>query len=121
MKRIYHNIKLWEDYNNGMYKKIKKSDEEIYIEKACSLLKDKKLLKKIMKLVITNWKYSSEVNLTNNGCNQQAWLGQASCCYLYKVPEYLTKEAWNLLSINEQNIANNIADKIILEWKNANK
>lgn len=121
MKRIYHNVLLWEDYKNGMYKKIKKDKEKEYVNNAVMLLKNLNLLYKIMKDVSIKWKYSSEFNLSNNGCNKQAWLGQSACCYLHSVPEYLTKEAWNLLTQEEQKKANEIADKIIKEWENDNK
>lgn len=40
--------------------------------------------------------------------------------YIHNTPEYLTRIAWGLLNKDVQQKANNIADKIIIEFENKN-
>lgn len=121
MKRKYYNVNLWEDVKNGMYKKVSKKEEKELVISSTNLLRNNTMLEEVMRDVIKKWKISTELNLTNSSCNQRAWLGQAACCYMHGCPEYLVKEAWNILTKEEQFKANNTADKIIMEWKDANK
>jgi hypothetical protein len=112
IKQVYYQYHLWEDYLNGMY--ITPCDiKEVDIVNCISLLCNPNLFYSVMNEVIDNWKYSSAVNLTNVNCNRQAWLGAAACCYYYGQPEVVTRLAWNQMSKNKQDIANNVADKII--------
>lgn len=117
LKRMYHNYLLWEDYKNGLYILDTIEDSDKLIIKCANLLKDCKRFYDVMKLVIKDWKIATEVNLSNVNRNRQAWLGQASCCYMFKAPEYITKIAWKMLSKNQQDNANNTADVIINNWE----
>jgi len=120
MKRIYHPYNLWEDYKSGQYKTNYNYDEKKEAElafKAKDLLSNQKEFYETAIQVITNWKYATEFNLSNNGLNRQAWLGQAACCYKFGIPEYLTKYGWRLMSLTEQTEANKTADKIIALWE----
>lgn len=118
LKRIYHHYKKWEDFLNGFYSlnEIDNFEENYLIKKCAELLKNADDFYNVMLEVINNWRKSTEVNLTNINRNRQAWLGQASCCYKYNAPEYITKLAWRLLTKEEQNEANRIADIIIHKW-----
>jgi hypothetical protein len=120
LKKIYHHYNLWEDWKAGLYDLEKEYDE--YALEECSnyckeLLSNPLEFYIIGKEMIDNWKYSSEVNLSNKNRNRQAWIGQATCCYKYGVPERITKIAWNMLTWIEQDEANKIADKLILYWE----
>jgi len=124
MNRIYHPYNLWEDVENGILKNgFNELETEELTEKAKSLLCNSKEFYEVAKKVIENWIYSAEQNLSNTSRNRQAWIGQSSCCYKHKVPEYITKYAWRLMTKEEQDEANKIADKIIKLWeeKNAKK
>jgi hypothetical protein len=112
MKRIYHPYWLWEDYKNGMYE-LNLKNENYLIEKAIILLTDFNMFKTTALEVIKKWKVSSKVNLTNPNCNKKAWIGQASCSYKYKVPEYLTRIAWGKLTDEQRIKADNIAIEVI--------
>lgn len=98
LNRIWHNHSKWEDAHYGMYDSItdKKRRFEL-LKKVKQYFSNKKLYSKYMKLVIQNWKYSCEHNLTNPSMNHIAWLGQASACLYCKAPEDITREAWSLL------------------------
>lgn len=116
MKRIYHNHNLWEDFKAGLFRPVKKSEQEVYIRLSCSLLKNPDALYRSMMAVINTWVYASDFNLTNPSRNVQAFLGQAACCYEFRVPESLTMIAWNRLTESQQIDANLVADIVINEW-----
>ena len=125
MKQLYHPYQLWEDTKNGIHVTegfTEKQTERLTI-KAKKLLCNPKEFYKTALNVIRNWKYASEQHLSNKSRNRQAWIGQASCCYKYKVPEHITKYAWRMMTLEEQDTANHIADVIIKKWeeKNAKK
>lgn len=116
MKRIYHNYNLWEDFKSGLFRPIKKTEQEVYIRLAVDLLRNPNTLYKAMMGVINTWVYASDFNMSNPSRNVQAFLGQAACCYEYRIPEDLTMIAWNRLTETEQESANLIADIVIDEW-----
>lgn len=120
IKKIYHPYLLWEDWKAGLYDLEKEYDE--YALEECS-----KYVKELLsnpfefyikgKEMIDSWKYASEVNLSNTNRNRQAWIGQATCCFVYGIPERVTKIGWNTLSFNEKDEANKVADKLIKYWE----
>ena len=67
--------------------------------------------------MIQQWPKAAEVNLSNKSRNRQAWIGQATCCYMFGANEHQVKEAWHLLTEEEQSKANAIADEIIEIWE----
>ena len=110
MKRIYHPYWLWEDYINGMYDN---NTDNIVIEKSKTLLKNPTLFYDTMINVLSEFKISSDCNLSNTSCNRRAWLGQAACNLLYKASEKQVRIAWSELTEMERLIANIEAEKII--------
>lgn len=118
MIQLFHRYELWEDYQNGMFRNVKDGNEETRIQQAYNLFRNENKLYEEMCFVAYNWKYASEVNLTNNSINHQAWLGQASCCHYCGCGDYETIQAWHRLTNEERQKANDIADKVYYEWKN---
>ena len=119
MKQIYAPYTEWEDYKNGMYTLHIPIENDII--NGAELLKNENLFFKISLEVINNWVVSTDVNLSNNSCNKQAWIGQASCCYLYGNNELTTRKSWALLTDLEKYKANNIANKIINIYETKSK
>jgi hypothetical protein len=117
MARIYHRYETWEDYNNGMYKKICFMDQSGLVQQCKDLLACPQWLYESMVFVSLNWSNSAEHNLTNTNRNRQAWLGQSACCFTHGAPEYITKIAWNNLDPKQQNEANKVADSVIAPWE----
>ena len=120
MKRIFWNYELWEDHKRGLYDITRKYSEIEEMDKtaqAKSLLTNSEWFLETAMKVITEWKYSSDVNLSNKSRNRQAWIGQASCCYVFGTPEYITKYGWRLMTPTQQIEANRIADIIIKTWE----
>lgn len=116
MERIYHPYYEWEDYQGGMYDELKAGREQRVII-AGELLSDTFILNRFMKEVTARWIKATEHNLTNNGCNRKAWLGQAACHLYAGVKEDETREAWKQLTDEQRKLANETAKSIILKWE----
>lgn len=119
IERVYHHYEKWEDYKAGLFRAVGCDDSanEEMIGLAAQLLCNVAELYEAMSAISVLWVCSSEVNLTNPSLNRRAWLGQAACCYQYRVPEDLTKQAWHRLSKEQQDAANGVADAVIREWE----
>lgn len=114
-QRFYHYTK-WEDFQNGMYDEEKEGRKQ-RVQKAVELLSNTDELYKAMTKVVTEWKYASEQNLTNQSINHQAFLGQSACNIYYGIKEDETREAWGLLTNEQRYKANRVADTVYDEWK----
>jgi len=118
MKRIYHHYELWECWKNGFWDSSSGLEKIQKKQKVIDLFSNPIDTEFYMNRVITEWKYSCEQNLSNDNMNKVAWLGQAACCILDKIPSTVTMEAWGLVPDEFKVIANNIAEKIIKKWEN---
>lgn len=114
--RIYHHYEKWEDFHNWLYK-FWECTEEIK-EKCYDLFVNLEELEMYMKRVVDEWKYSAEQQMSNPSRNKQAWLWQAACCMKCWANEDNVKEVWRMLSEEEMQKANWVADKIISYYKN---
>lgn len=115
MQRIYYRYELWEDYINGMYQECKQGRKE-RVETAACILGNAELCRKAMEKVVSDWPIATEYNLSNAGVNRKAWLGQAACSCYAGVHEDETREAWGIMTDAQRNMANAIAQEIIVEW-----
>lgn len=117
MERIYHPYNIWEDYLNGMWRKVDKEQEQEMLEKAIEFTGDHVLYGKYMKDVIFKWRIACEHNLTNKSINRKAWLGHSAVCLATGIPEYITRRAWHFLTEEQQDNANAQADNAIKTWE----
>jgi len=108
---------LWEDYKNGMWRKITNEERQDYLLKAISFTGNTELYGSWMLKVIEEWPYTCEQNLTDNAINQQAFIGHCACCLAIGCPEDITREAWWHLTQEQQDKANLKADYAIFKWK----
>lgn len=90
------------------------TDDEC-LERYKELLQDIDEFKRVMRLIIREWKYSCQHNLTNERMNRIAWMGQASLAYKYKIPSRF-RGGYHLLSEEQRLAADNAALEIINEW-----
>ena len=67
--------------------------------------------------LLDEWPITSVCNLSNKEINRRAWLGQSSSFFLYSCCDACTKKAWNRLTREQQDRANNVADRVIKEWE----
>lgn len=116
MNRKYYNYKDWEEYKNGMWRKVNVSEEKNYLQKAIQFTGDHILYGTYMQHVIMQWPVSCEQNLLNPDINHRAWIGHAACCIAFQCPEYIVRQAWHYLSKRQQYLANEQADKAYELW-----
>lgn len=114
--RIFHTHDKWECHKAGFYASRKEgvSAEDCELMYAEFLKDDDKFREALSKLII-EWKHSCEHYLTNKAMNRIAWLGQAAMCYATGVPSVFCS-GFNLLTIEEQNKANETALEYLNIW-----
>ena len=116
LEQVYHPYNLWEDYKNGFYDNVSGKNKIAMIDKVVEFFTDPQQVDEIMNRVTKEWFYSCEHNLTNNGMNKIAYIGQASLSYLHKIPATITMEAWSKIPKDYQDKANDIAQKAYDKW-----
>lgn len=123
IKQIFHPYWLWEDFQNGMYEQPSKirittgESEEQRLEKVIECLGNAEKCELYMRKVIKEWKFACENHLTNPALNKIAWLGQAACCMYAGITEAETKRAWHLLTEQQRDEANDIAEQVYYDWR----
>lgn len=117
IKRVYHHYEKWEDYLNGMWRKVTPEEEKEYLQKAIEFTGDHKLYGSWMQKVIKSWPLACEHNLTDTGMNRRAWVGHAAVSLAFNCPEYITRMAWWHLTKEQQDLANSQADRAIEKWE----
>lgn len=119
--RIFHTYDKWECAKAGFYasKKEGMTAEECEISYA-DFLRDSERFANALECVTTEWKHSCEQYLTNRAMNRIAWLGQAAMCYATGVPSVFCS-GFNLMTIEEQNKANEVALEYLNKWLERNE
>ena len=118
IKRIYHSWEKWEDYKCGFYDNVSGKNKPFMIDKVVELFINPELTEKYMNKAIKEWFFSCEHNLTNNGLNKIAYIGQAACCLYDGIPSTITMEAWSKVPKEFQIIADSIATEVLKDWEN---
>ena len=116
MNRIYHPWDKWEDYRHNFYGGVSDYQKDNTLELYASLLRDLPKFEDALRHIIYEWKYSCEHNLSNESMNRVAYLGQASCALTYKVPHNVSMGGYNLLTQDEQQAADAMAQKYLNVW-----
>ena len=115
MTRIYHPYDKWEDFKHGFYGGMP-YDKEKTLDKYADLLRNINQFESALKIIILEWKYSCEHNLTNESMNRIAYLGQAACALVYNVPHNVCMGGYNLLYLEEHQAADTMAKKYLDKW-----
>jgi len=115
IERAFYHYQKWEDWQNGMYR-LAECDPS-HIAKSVALLGNAGDFEHAAAAVFVAWPIATEVNLTNRSANRRAWLGRASCCLHHGASECVTRPAWFLLTQQQQDEANAVADRLIEEWE----
>lgn len=119
--RIFHTYDKWECAKAGFYasKKDGMTSEQCELAYA-EFLRDSERFSNALECVTTEWKHSCEQYLTNRAMNRIAWLGQAAMCYATGVPSVFCS-GFNLMTIEEQNKANEVALEYLNKWLERNE
>lgn len=123
MKKIWHPYWKWECVKAGFYSSFIEAgiSKETAIDQYREFLTDLEMFEEALKCVISEWKYSCEHFLSESNRNKIAWLGQASIAYAAGIPAD-ARSGFKLLTENQQNLANNLAEKYLNTWyENQNK
>lgn len=114
--RIFHTWEKWECHKAGFYasKKDGMTAEQCEIAYA-EFLSDNNKFRNALNGVLNDWINSCEHYLTNKAMNRIAWLGQAAMCYATGIPSKFCA-GFNLLTNEQQEIANNIALEYLNKW-----
>lgn len=115
MNRIYHPYWLWEEVEANMWGTV--SDRKLYLQRAADFTGDHLKYGRFMLRVVNEWRYSCENALTDLNLNRRAWVGHAACALAIGCPEDITREAWGMLTVQQQDRANAQADHAIKEWE----
>lgn len=115
MKRIYHHCDQLEEA--PMWDNTKSCND--MPEYASNLMREIDVFESAMRKAINQWPYACEHNLSASVINRKAWLGHAGCFLEIGSTENCTRKGWHMLNQEEQDLANNAAQKVIKEWENA--
>lgn len=120
INRIFHTWDKWECFRAGFFNTTKEGMTKDECEQAyADFLSDDDTFRAALDVVISEWKYSCEQNLTNAALNRIAWLGQAAMCQATGVPSCFCG-GFNLLTKDQQEKANSTALEYLNRWLEAN-
>lgn len=117
MIQVFEPYWKWEDFQNGMYEVPSACELDRLAMLAASLLRDCIAFGSTARQMIEAWPVASAVHLTAVATNRRSWVGQASCCFIHRVPELATRCAWKALTDQERDCANDVADEVICEYE----
>lgn len=122
MTQLYIPYQHWEDWKNGMWRRVSADEEVERLAWAIDFTGDWQRYGAAMKLVSETWTYTMINSLTNTSINPRAFVGHCACCFESGCPEYITRMAWKRLTDKQRIDADAIAQKIVNEWRhNARK
>ena len=104
----------WEDWLNGMWRKV--DDEPEWICKAVEFTGDHVRYGTAMVEVSEAWPRTMLNSLTNVSINRRAFLGHCACSYAINCPEYITRMAWKQLNDKQRYLADKVAQETINKW-----
>lgn len=118
MKKVWHPYWLWEDYLAGMWSRLEK---EGMMEQAIAFTGDHEAYGESMQIVVREWTYACQHNLTCTSMNRLAWIGHAACSLAHGLPEFVVRKAWWNLTELQRNLADCQAQKALDWWINEEK
>jgi len=117
MKKIWHHWEKWECAKSGFYSSFSEVGitKEVAKDQYREFLSDLTMFEDVLKLVISEWKFSCEHFLSDHSRNKIAWLGQASMAYIAGIPSE-ARAGYKLLTERQQELADNLALKYLNIW-----
>lgn len=116
IKQVYIPFWEWEDYINGMWRRVSKDEEEKMLLQAIDFTGDHVRYGEAMLKVSQEWPRTMLNSLTNKSINRRAFIGHCAVCYQLKIPEYITRQAWKELTNEQRWLADDIAEKTIKHY-----
>jgi hypothetical protein len=116
IKQVWIPYWQWEDWLNGMWHTLPQRDEPVMLQRAILFTGNYKIYGAAMRAVIKQWPNTMLNSLTNPSINKRAFLGHCACSFAINCPEYITRQAWHLLSEQQRVKADNEAQQTIDLW-----
>jgi hypothetical protein len=116
IKQIWIPYTEWEDWKNGMWRKLPKEDEGTFLKMAINFTADHVRYGLAMREVNKSWPKTMLNSLTNPSINKRAFLGHCAVQFKIGVPEYITRMAWRELTERQRVDADAEAQQTIDEW-----
>ena len=115
IKRVYKPFTEWEEIDHNMWGCVQ--DRKLWLKKAIKFTSDHKRYGRFMMRVVNEWPVSCENALTDSTLNRKAWVGHAACALALGCPEDITRQAWGMLTDEQQFLANKEAERAIRVWE----
>lgn len=113
-ERVWHPYWTWEHWQAGVYSGQNNEEKAI---KCAELLGDAERFERVARLALESWQHAVEHNLTNSAKNHQSFIGQVACCYAFRASMNETTAGWWLLTDEQRQRANEVADKLLRKIK----
>jgi hypothetical protein len=117
IKQIFVPYWEWEDYLSGMWRKVEPVQESKLLIEVIEFTGDWVKYGNAMGEVIDIWPRTMLNTLTNKSVNRRAFLGHCAVQYKINCPEYITRQAWGMLTDKQRFDADLIAEKHIKHWE----
>lgn len=99
-----------------MWRDVSAAEQRSMLPQAVEFTGNAQLYGKAMMRVLDEYEIACQHNMTEPAMNHQAWIGHAAAYLERGFPEYVTREAWGLLTQQQRDEANAMADRAINEW-----
>ena len=96
-------------------------EKEGMMEQAIAFTGDHEAYGESMQIVVREWTYACQHNLTCTSMNRLAWIGHAACSLAHGLPEFVVRKAWWNLTELQRNLADCQAQKALDWWINEEK
>lgn len=106
----------WEDFINGMWRKVTETEESEFLTQAMQFTGDDIKYGQAMRDVIKAWPKTMLNSMTNYSINKRAFLGHCACCFSFGCPEYIVRMAWKGLTDEQRRLADKVAQETINKW-----
>lgn len=116
MKQVYTPWWLWEDYHAGMWRKVPKDEEPLFLKSAIEFTGDHIRYGNAMWIVVNLWGNTMLNSLTDPSKNKRAFVGHCAAQYAINCPEYIVRQAWFKLTENQRILADEQAQNCINKW-----
>jgi hypothetical protein len=104
----------WEDYRAGMYNP--SDTPAVHVDEAFELLTDSEQFAAELLEMLADWPVAAENWLSRPGAKSRSWLGAATCMHAVGAPQACVRTAWWLLSQDQRDQADGIADQVRVAW-----
>lgn len=111
----WHPFWMWEEVPLNMWGDARPRSE--WLKRAIEFTGDHVLYGSWMMRVANECRYSCEHHLTKLGTNRKPWIGHAAVALAIQCPEDIVREAWGYLSQEQQDLANEQAQRAIEYWE----